>query len=99
MVFMVRYKVSPAGYFHIAPAVSSSILFEENLSDVQVAFCHLVQTDSELDTTIHKLSYTLSHLSSQHSSALLLLWHTPDLSTLAPDLQKNVKIPRYKSPT
>lgn len=88
---MVHYKVSPACYFHIASAISSFYLFEENLSDVQVAFCDLVQTDAELDTTIHKLSYTFNHLSSQHFSALLLLWHTPDLSTVAPDLQKNVK--------
>lgn len=73
---MVHYKVSPAGYFHIASAVSSSILFEENLSDVQVAFCDLVQTDSELDTTIHKLSYTLSHLSSQHFGSSPSVIHT-----------------------
>lgn len=83
---MLHLSVSPACcYFCIASAYDL-LLFAETLS-----FCDLVQTDADLETAVHKLSYTLTHLTSLPFSALLLLWHTPDLSTLLLDLQKNVE--------
>lgn len=81
-------QIPPACYFHIASAFDLLFIFvvvAQTLFDSQSAFCDIVQTDAQLETTIHKLKLH------SHRPALLLLWHTPDLLTLAPVLQKDVE--------
>lgn len=47
-------QIPPACYFHIASAFDLLFIFVV-LFDAQLAFCDIVQTDAQLETTIHKL--------------------------------------------